>query len=157
MYRKVEDFLEDWTIASEGTANVFKAITDEKLDQSIVADHSTLGWLAWHLVGAAGAFGQFAGFNVQGPAHNAPQPTSAKEISDAYEALAQAIKEEAAKLSDEDLLGEVKSFTGETQRGKLLRALIDHQTHHRGQMTVLLRQAGLAVPPIMGPTKEMRG
>ena len=157
MYRKVEDFLEDWTIASEGTANVFKALTDEKLDQSIVADHSTLGWLAWHLVGAAGAFGQFAGFNVQGPAHNAPQPTSAKEISDAYEALAQAIKEEAAKLADEDLLAEVKSFTGDTQRGKLLRGLIDHQTHHRGQMTVLLRQAELAVPPVMGPTKEMRG
>ncbi len=92
MYRKVEDFLEDWTIASEGTANVFKALTDEKLDQSIVADHSTLGWLAWHLVGAAGAFGQFAGFNVQGPGHNDPQPTSAKEISDAYEALAKRLR-----------------------------------------------------------------
>ena len=37
MYRKVEDFLEDWTIASEGTANVFKALTDDKLDQAIVS------------------------------------------------------------------------------------------------------------------------
>jgi uncharacterized damage-inducible protein DinB len=32
--------------------------------------------------------------------------------------------------------------------------MIDHQTHHRGQMTVLLRQAGLTVPGVMGPTKE---
>jgi uncharacterized damage-inducible protein DinB len=157
MYRKVEDFIEEWTIASEGTANVMKAITDEKLNQSIVAGHSTLGWLAWHLVGAAGAFGHFAGFTVQGPAHNEPQPTSAQEIADAYETIAQAIKEEAAKLTDEDLLGDVNSFTGPTQRGKLLRGMIDHQTHHRGQMTVLLRQAGLAVPPVMGPTKEMQG
>ena len=155
MYRKVEDFIEEWTIASEGTANVMKAITDEKLDQSIVPGHSTLGWLAWHLVGAAGAFGHFAGFNVQGPGHDDPQPTSAQEISKAYETLAQAIKEEAAKLTDEDLLGDVNSFTGQTKRGKLLRGMIDHQTHHRGQMTVLLRQAGLAVPPVMGPTKEM--
>lgn len=155
MYRKVEDFIEEWTIASAGTANVIKAITDEKLDQSIVADHSSLGWLAWHLVGAAGAFGHFAGFNVQGPGQNDPQPTNAQEISDRYESLAQAIKDEAAKLTDEDLLEEVKSFTGPTKRGKLLRGLIDHQTHHRGQMTVLLRQAGLTVPPVMGPTKEM--
>ncbi|MGN7388643.1 DinB family protein [Sporosarcina sp. SAFN-015] len=155
MYRKVEDFIEEWVNASEGTANVIKAITDEKLNQSIEAGHSTLGWLAWHLVGAAGAFGHFAGFNVQGPGPNDPQPTSAKEISDAYEAIAKAIKEQAMKLSDEDLLGDVTSFTGQTQRGKLLRGLIDHQTHHRGQMTVLLRQAGLSVPPVMGPTKEM--
>lgn len=41
-------------------------------------------------------------------------------------------------------------------RGKFLRMLIDHQTHHRGQMTVLLRQAGLTVPGVMGPTKEMQ-
>jgi uncharacterized damage-inducible protein DinB len=32
--------------------------------------------------------------------------------------------------------------------------LISHQIHHRGQMTVLMRQAGLAVPSIYGPVKE---
>ncbi len=157
MYRKVEDFLEDWTVASEGTANVMKAMTDEKLDQAIVEGHSSLGWLSWHLVGAAGAFGHFAGFQVQGPGREEPQPTSAQEIVKRYETLAQAIKEEATKLSDEDLLGEVTGFTGPTKRGKLLSMLISHETHHRGQMTVLLRQAGLTVPPIMGPTKEMQG
>ena len=156
MYRKVEDFLEDWAVSYKGTANAIKAMTDEKLNQSIVEGHSTLGWLAWHLVGAAGAFGQFAGFKVQGPGRNDLQPTSVQEISQTYEALSQAIEEEASKLTDEDLLEEVKSFTGVTKRGKLLRGLIDHQTHHRGQMTVLLRQAGLQVPPVMGPTKEMQ-
>lgn len=156
MYRKVEDFLEEWTVSSEGTTKVFKALTDDKLDQAITEGHSTLGWLAWHLVGAAGAFGQFAGFQVQGPGRDVSQPKSADEIAKTYETLAKAIKEEAAKLTDEDLLGDVTGFTGPTVRGKLLRALIDHQTHHRGQMTVLLRQAGLTVPPIMGPTKEMQ-
>lgn len=156
MYRKVEDFLEDWTASSEGTATIIKAITDEKLDQAIVEGHSTLGWLAWHLVGAAGAFGKFAGIQVQGPGRDEPQPTNMQEISKAYETIAHAVKEEAAKLTDEELLEEVSGFTGPTKRGKLLRALIDHQIHHRGQMTVLLRQAGLAVPPIMGPTKEMQ-
>lgn len=157
MYRKVEDFLEEWTISSGGTANVINAMTDDKLDQAIVEGHSTLGWLAWHLVGAAGAFGQFAGFQVQGPDFNEPQPGYVQDISKAYETIAQAIKGEAAKLTDEDLLEEVTGFTGPTTRGKLLRGLIDHQTHHRGQMTVLLRQASLTVPGVMGPTKEMQG
>ncbi|WP_306434409.1 DinB family protein [Paenibacillus sp. J2TS4] len=42
-------------------------------------------------------------------------------------------------------------------RGKLLSILLTHDTHHRGQMTVLLRQAGLTVPGVMGPTKEQMG
>jgi len=29
-----------------------------------------------------------------------------------------------------------------------------HQSHHRGQMTVLMRQAGLRVPYIYGPAYE---
>jgi uncharacterized damage-inducible protein DinB len=32
--------------------------------------------------------------------------------------------------------------------------LVTHQTHHRAQMTVLMRQAGLQVPGIYGPVKE---
>ena len=32
--------------------------------------------------------------------------------------------------------------------------LINHQNHHRGQMTVLMRQAGLTVPGVYGPAKE---
>ena len=32
--------------------------------------------------------------------------------------------------------------------------LIGHQTHHRSQMTVLMRQAGLVVPEVYGPAKE---
>jgi len=29
-----------------------------------------------------------------------------------------------------------------------------HQTHHRAQMTVLMRQAGLKVPGVYGPSRE---
>jgi len=29
-----------------------------------------------------------------------------------------------------------------------------HQAHHRGQMTVLMRQAGMKVPGVYGPSKE---
>lgn len=32
--------------------------------------------------------------------------------------------------------------------------MIQHQIHHRGQMTILMRQAGLTVPGLYGPSKE---
>lgn len=156
MYRKVEDFIEDWAVSAAGTLNVIQAITNDKLDQAIEEEHSTLGWLAWHLVGAAGAYGHFAGLQVPAPGRDEPIPTDVREIVQAYEKVADAFKAEAMKLTDDMLLEEVNGFVGPTVRGKFLRGLIDHQTHHRGQMTVLLRQAGLTVPGVMGPTKEMQ-
>jgi uncharacterized damage-inducible protein DinB len=35
-----------------------------------------------------------------------------------------------------------------------LQALISHEIHHRGQMAVPRRQAGLQVPGIYGPARE---
>ncbi|HZG18224.1 MAG TPA: DinB family protein, partial [Candidatus Bathyarchaeia archaeon] len=40
------------------------------------------------------------------------------------------------------------------KNGFTLRALLMHEVHHRGQMTVLMRQAGLTIPGIYGPAKE---
>lgn len=156
MYRKVDDFLVDWKQSADGTLKVIREITDEKLDFAIVEGHNSLGWLAWHLVGAAGAFSQFAGLNVQGIERTDSQPASVEEIAATYERIANEVTEEAKKLTDDSLTEEVSSFVGPTERGRLLRGLIDHQNHHRSQMTVLLRQAGLKVPPVMGPTKEMQ-
>lgn len=156
MYRKIEDFLEDWTASSDGTLKVIKAITNDKMNQAIVEGHNTLGWLAWHLVGVGAAFGHLAELQVPGPGRSQEMPTDIAEIVDAYEQLSEAFKKEVAKLTDADLLEEVSGFGGPILRGKLLSKLIEHQTHHRGQMTVLLRQAGLTVPGVMGPTREMQ-
>ena len=154
MYRKVEDFLEDWEVSSTSTLNVLKTITNEKMTQSIANDHNTLGWLGWHLVGVGATIGKFAGLEIPEPDHRV-MPLDMEEIIAGYEALAEAYKTEVVKLTDESLLEEVQGFSGPIARGKLLRALITHQIHHVGQMTVLLRQADLKVPAVMGPTKEM--
>ena len=57
----------------------------------------------------------------------------------------------------DDWTGAEVSLTGVTLRVTLvagLHVLVVHQAHHRGQMTVLMRQAGLLVPSIYGPVKE---
>lgn len=37
-----------------------------------------------------------------------------------------------------------------------MAALLWHQTHHRGQKRVLMRQAGLRGPGVYGPAQEER-
>lgn len=37
---------------------------------------------------------------------------------------------------------------------KVLSVVVKHQTHHRGQLTVIMRLAGLKVTGVYGPAKE---
>lgn len=156
MYRKVEDFLLDWSHATHGTTQVLEALTDEKLGQEIVEGHSSLGWLGWHLATAPAYFLGLVGLKVEVGNPNAV-PDQASEIVEAYKKVASAVEKEVKEnLTDEKLIEEVEMHGHMSPRGAILRLFIDHQTHHRGQMTVLLRQAGLPVPGVMGPTKEDR-
>jgi uncharacterized damage-inducible protein DinB len=38
--------------------------------------------------------------------------------------------------------------------GTVVTSLIRHQIHHRGQMTTLMRMAGVVVPGVYGPSRE---
>ncbi|MFD1848547.1 DinB family protein [Oceanobacillus bengalensis] len=157
MYRKVDDFLADWSFATNGTLQVLESLSDEKLDQAIVEGHSTLGWLGWHISTAPVYFSGLVGLHITSPGDVRVVPNKAKDIVQAYKEVSEAVKSEVEKnFTDEKLIETVDNHGKDTPRGALLRVLIEHQTHHRGQMTVLLRQAGLHVPGVMGPTKEDR-
>ena len=55
----------------------------------------------------------------------------------------------------DETLAEIKDMYGEQWSiATVLGILTSHQTHHRGQMTVLMRQAGLRVPGVYGPSRE---
>ena len=49
MYRKIEDFVNDWEYEAGETLRLFKQLTDEALNHSFHQDHRTLGRLAWHI------------------------------------------------------------------------------------------------------------
>ena len=81
--------------------------------------------------------------------------SSAAAIAAAYEKGAASVtKEVAANWTDETLLQEDNMYGDTWSRGLTLFYFITHQAHHRGQMTVLMRQAGLPVPGVYGPAKE---
>ena len=55
------------------------------------------------------------------------------------------------------LKDEINMYGQMWTREATLTSLVVHQIHHRAQMTVLMRQAGLKVPGIYGPSKEEWG
>jgi uncharacterized damage-inducible protein DinB len=83
-----------------------------------------------------------------------PVPGSMKTIAEVYSKVAESFIAEVSKLNAM-ALAMTYSFYGETWTGaNALYILVAHQTHHRAQMTVLMRQAHLKIPGMYGPTKE---
>ncbi|MGD2123684.1 MAG: DinB family protein [Gemmatimonadota bacterium] len=155
MYRKVEDFLGSWVYETEATLKVFRQLTDETLGQRVTEEGRTLGRIAWHIVQTLPEMGGRTGLQIQGPGEADPVPSSAQEIGDQFRKAAESLAREVeSNWQDPDLEIEDDMYGEMWMRGQTLGALVGHQTHHRGQMTVLMRQAGLQVPGVYGPSKE---
>jgi len=155
MFRTIEDFEKRWDGERQSSLKVMRALTDTSLGQTVAPGGRSLGRIAWHIVQTLAEMGGHAGLKVEGADEKAPQPAEAAAIADAYaanaEALTRAVK---AGWTDADLPGEIDMYGEKWTRGQALAALVAHEVHHRGQMTVLMRQAGLAVPGVYGPAKE---
>jgi uncharacterized damage-inducible protein DinB len=155
MLRKIEDFHKDWAYEVEMTGKVLNTLTDESLGQQVNEGGRTLGFLGWHLTQSLGELLGLAGLEIDAPAADIECPASAAEIAAAYEKAANSVTEQVgANWTDETLLKTDEMYGKTWARGLTLFLLITHQAHHRGQMTVLMRQAGLAVPGVYGPAKE---
>jgi len=155
MFRSVADFIRTWDHETESTLKLMRVLTDASLAQKVTPDGRSLGFIAWHNVTILPVMMHHAGVPVVGPAHDAPPPSSAAEMTREYETCARAISASLpGKWTDEMLLEMIPMFGQQWPRGMMLSALISHQAHHRGQMTVLMRQAGLAVPGMAGPSRE---
>ena len=155
MYRMVDDFIQEWEKNCNGTLSVFESITEEKKSFEIVEGHSSLEWLSWHLTTAPAYFIGQVGLSLNVELNPSVTPSTIQEIINTYKIVKEeVVKTVKEKLTDESLSTIVDSHGRPTPIGAILRVLVDHQTHHRAQMQVLLRQAGLNVPGVMGPTKE---
>ena len=155
MYRKIEDFQRDWTYEADQTVKLFKNLTDESLNQKVTEDGRSLGFLAWHLTLTLGEMPGHVGLTIDAPNLESEVPASASEIVTAFEKAAHSVKEEVGKdWTDADLEIEDAMYGETWKRGLTLLYLMLHQAHHRGQITVLMRQARLPIVGIYGPAKE---
>jgi uncharacterized damage-inducible protein DinB len=155
MYHTIQEFLDEWNEEQEATIKIFSSLTDSSLQQKVTPEGRSLGTLAWHIVTSLGEMGGKSGLIINAPPEDEPVPSHAKEILDAYknagDSLGLAVQEQ---WSDALLLETIELYGERWTRSETLHMLITHLIHHRAQMTVLMRQAGLKVPGIYGPSRE---
>ena len=155
MFTSIADFVTIWQQESESTLKFLGQLTDKSLSQPIKEDFRTLGRIAWHIATSITEMMPKTGLSLKGPDPEAPVPESATEIRAAYETASNSLLEQVkSQWTDETLQVEDDMYGYNWKRGYSLFILIIHQTHHLGQMSVLMRQAGLKVPGIYGPSKE---
>ena len=154
MFRTISDFAETWTRETEGTLKLFGQLDERSLAQAIAPERRTLGRLAWHITTTMREMMGEAKVDVAGPNPDDARPPL-PEIVHRYEAAAKALLDQVRAHWTDEKLGEAIPMYGEQwTRGAALELIVLHQAHHRGQMTVLMRQAGLKVPGLYGPAYE---
>ena len=155
MFRTVADFTRAWQGETTSTLKMMQALTDDSLARMVTPEGRTLGRLAWHIVQTLGEMGGHAGLAVDAANEKTPQPATASAIAEAFRAGAAAVEKAVTSAwTDGDLPGEIEMYGEKWTRGQSLLVLMAHEIHHRAQMTVLMRQAGLKVPGVYGPARE---
>ena len=157
MFRTIDDFSSTWAQESEGTLKVLRNLTDASLPQRVAPGGRTLGFLGWHITCTLAEMGEHAGLRVTGPTDKTHPdvPSRAANIATTYAAAAASLIAAVRAQWTDAQLGDLIPMYGEQwPKGLTLYSLVAHQAHHRGQMTVLMRQAGVPVPGMYGPSQE---
>lgn len=154
MYRTVEDLIAEWKHEAGLTQNLLDSLTDEALLQQVYPEGRTLGRIAWHFVTNIPDYLTEFGVSIA-KVSNASEVPTAKEIAEVFRAVSsQVINALQEQWTDNTLKQIQQAFGRKESNATIFMGLIKHIVHHRGQVTVLMRQAGLLIPAVYGPPKE---
>ena len=158
-----EDILQELDQEAAVTRRVLERVPEDKLDWRPHEKSFSLGQLAMHVATIPGALTQVSTepeFNVKG--RNVPRP-SASSRAELLGALDQSLEQARQLLGSMDgdsLAAPWKMVDGEQllltipRAAFLRRIMLNHWYHHRGQLTVYLRQTGALVPGVYGPSAD---
>lgn len=155
--RSVAQFLEYWDSLRGRTRRVVTCIPPDRLDWTSRPGTFTLGDLVRHLATierymyaetVAGRPSRYAGCG--------------RELADGYDAvlayfdrLDAEAKGIIGALSDADLERKCRTPAGSPiTTWKWLRAMVEHEAHHRGQIYLMLNMLEVPTPPLYGLTSE---
>ncbi|GGB00903.1 hypothetical protein GCM10007190_06220 [Macrococcus hajekii] len=155
MYTSKEVFIKDYEREAKLTLSCFKELNDEALEQAVSEKDRTLGEIAWYITQSLGGFASLTGETFEGASFGSERPETAEEIAQAYETTYQnVLASYQSSVTDDNLSDEVDFFGTPMPKGGILHAANTHQVHHRGQMSVLMRQADLHIPSIYGSSRD---
>lgn len=154
---RIEPFLDYYGRLRGRTLRVVDRIPPEHLEWRPIADAFSFGDILRHL-GAIERF-VFAENTVRRPSR---YPGHGRDLADGHDVVLaffeRTHRETLAILQDltpEDLRRRCKTPAGaDLPVWKWLRALAEHEVHHRGQLYLMLRLLGVPTPPVFGLTSE---
>ncbi len=154
MYCTVEDLIAEWKREAVLTQKILDSLTDEALLQQVYPEGRTLGRIAWHFVTNIPDYLTEFGVSIA-KVPNPNEVPSAKEITEVFKAVSSQVINALQEQWTDDTLKQIQKAFGRTEsNATIFIGLIKHIVHHRGQVTILMRQAGLPIPAVYGPSKE---
>lgn len=153
----IDSFLEYWSSVRGRTLRVVRAIPPEHLEWTYREGKFTLGDLVRHLASLQRyMFAEnFAGRPSRYPGHGPELATGYDAVLAFLERMDQETREILLGLPPGRLEEKCETPGGARLRvWKWLRAMVEHEIHHRGQIYLYLGLLGVSTPPLYGLTAE---
>lgn len=156
-YTDIDNFLKYFENIHNRTARLLPLVPESKLEHTPVPNSFSFGDIFRHLAGverymfvaiAVGEENSYKG-------HQSQLANCFTEVKAYYENLHRESITKLSSLSSKDLNQKCKTPAGALiSRSNWLRAMIEHEIHHRGQLYLMLKMIDVSTPPIFGLTSE---
>jgi uncharacterized damage-inducible protein DinB len=158
----IDGMLQELEQEAQTTRRVLERVPEDKLAWRPHPTARTLGELAMHVAIVPGAVAELIGSPspAQVPQFTDPILKSASELIPVLDESIAKAKKVLGGMDDAALMATWRMMQGERElfalpRVALLRSImLNHWYHHRGQLSVYLRELGVPIPSIYGPSAD---
>jgi uncharacterized damage-inducible protein DinB len=158
----IDGMLQEFERETQTTRRVLERVPDNQLAWRPHEKARTLGELALHVAMVPGGVAELVASPspAQAPQFTDPSPSSASELIPALDQSVAKVKRVLGGMDDAALMATWRLMQGDREllavpRVAMLRSvMLNHWYHHRGQLTVYLRELGVPIPSIYGPSAD---
>lgn len=155
MFHSIAEFIQTWQDEAKRTDQILSALSNESLNKQLGPNLRTLKQLGWHIIETPHELLGHTGLKIAGSENREKSSASVAGLINAHNHVVDSVIREVETHWSNKTLEQTDNMYGEDwTRAQSLTCLVYHLIHHRGQMTTLMRLAGLTVPGIYGPAKE---
>jgi len=158
----IDGMLQELEQEAQTTRKVLELVPDEKLTWKPHEKARTLGQLALHVATVPGSVAELvaSATKAQVPNFTDPSPQTAAELLSTHDASISKAKKALSKMDDGAIMETWSLMLGDKEvfalpRVAFLRTvMLNHWYHHRGQLSVYLRELDIPIPSIYGPSAD---
>ena len=158
----IDGMLQELEQETQTTRRVLARVPDNQLAWRPHEKARTLGELALHVAMVPGGVAELVASPspAQAPQFADPSPKSVSELIPALDQSIAKVKKVLGGMDDAALMATWRLMQGDREllavpRVAMLRSvMLNHWYHHRGQLTVYLRELGVPIPSIYGPSAD---